>query len=182
MDRTKRGIAAVAGFCLLGILVLLVTSLTVYNIAGDKALLAAEMERWAPPKVSGLPEAQYPEVGRVIAEYLTGKRTWFQYSYRDADDNVVMCFQEHEEEHMADCRTLIRRTGKLRWWLGAAALVLIVAGIALRKYKKHYAAGMIAGFSLAALAVLTGAVMILKSGDGNEEQEEHPAAEAVQEA
>jgi len=158
MDRTKKGIAAAAGFCLLWVLILLTTTVTVYNIAGDRALLSSEMERWAPPKVSGLPEAQYQEVGRVIAEYLTGRRTWFQYSYRDADDNVVMCFHENEEAHMADCRFLIRRTGQFRWLLAGAALALIVAGIAMRQQKKSYAAGMIAGFCLGALAI--GAVLI----------------------
>ncbi len=246
MDRIKRGIAAFAGFCFLWVMVLLATSATIYNIAGDRALLSAEMERWAPAKISGLPEAQYEEVGRVIAEYLTGKRTWFQYSYRDADDNVVMCFHEKEEAHMADCRLLIRRTGQLRWALAAAALILAVAGIALHKEKKYYASGMTAGFILAALGILAllawsiinfnslftalhrllftnnlwvmnsqtdllirlmptsffismgvklllavsavalvclvGAVMLLKTGNKNENQEEQTAAEAAREA
>ena len=45
MSQAKRRAAAAAGFCLLFVLILLVMAMTVYNMAGDKGLLATEMRR-----------------------------------------------------------------------------------------------------------------------------------------
>ena len=72
-------------------------------VAGDGGQLAAEMLRAAPPETSGLPEGEYPGVGTMTAEYLTGKREAFQYAVQGTE-----VFQEHEAAHMADCRDLIR--------------------------------------------------------------------------
>lgn len=155
MDRTRGRIAAAAGFCLFLALVLFATAAVVYGIAGDKALMAAEMRRHAPPKVSGLPEEQYGGMGQMIAEYLTGKRDVFQYSFSGDDGNEVVCFQSHEADHMADCQSLIRLAAKLRLYLAGISLMMLAAGLLLRKQRKSYAAGMITGFSLtAAVGVL----------------------------
>ena len=154
MDRTKRIIAAAAGFCLLFTLILFATAVTVYNIAGDRSFMAAQIRRYSSPKVSGLPDERYPDMGQMIAEYLTGKREVFQYYFTDDDGNMVVCFQPHEAHHMADCRVLIRRTGKLRWILGGAALILTIACVTLRKYRKDISNGMIAAFGLVLLTVL----------------------------
>ena len=153
MDRTKRMAVAAAGFCFLWILILLMAAVTVYNMAGDRSLMAEQMRRYAPPKSSGLPETEYPEMGRMIADYLTGRSTYFQYSYYDNSDGQakpVICFQPYEVRHMADCRALIHRTGILRWILGAAALVLAGTGVALRRHRKSFSSGMLAGFGLTA--------------------------------
>ena len=53
---------------------------------------------------------------------------------------------------MADCRSLIRRTGILRWIGAGAALILLAAVIVLRKQRKSVGAGMITGFIVTALA------------------------------
>lgn len=157
MSQAKRGIAAAAGFCLLFVLILLVMAMTAYNMAGDKGFLAAEMRRHSSPKYSGLPDEEYQDMGQMVADYLMGRRDAFQYYFNDADGNMVVCFSPHEENHMADCRVLIRRTGLLRWFLGAAAVVLLGAGVALRKYRKSFSTGMLVGFGVAlvgGLAVL----------------------------
>ena len=165
MDRTKKAAAAAVGFCLFLALILFVVSATVYNIAGDSALMAAEMRRHTSPKESGLPEKQYPEMGEMITEYLMGRRDVFQHYCNDADGNMTVCFQPHEAEHMADCRELIRRTGILRWITGPAVLILILAGIALRRYRKSFAAGILTGFGLAAAAAFAVLVWGLISFD-----------------
>lgn len=157
MSQAKRGIAAAAGFCLLFVLILLVMAMTAYNMAGDKGFLAAEMRRHSSPKYSGLPDEEYQDMGQMVADYLMGRRDAFQYYFNDADGNMMVCFSPHEENHMADCRVLIRRTGLLRWFLGAAAVVLLGAGVALRKYRKSFSTGMLVGFGVAlvgGLAVL----------------------------
>jgi len=154
MSRTGRGIAAAAGFCLFLALVLFVTAAVVYNIAGDSAQMAVEMNRHAPPKVSGLPEDQYVPLAERITGYLTGRQSVFQFYFTDADGNMTVCFQAHEADHMADCRRLIRLAGQLRWYLAGAVLILIVTGFALRKQRKSFSTGMIAGFGAASVACI----------------------------
>lgn len=160
MDRTKKGIAAAAGFCLFLALILFVLSATVFNIAGDSALMGAEMRRHTSPKVTGLPDKQYPEMGEMITDYLMGRKDSFQYYFTDADGNMIVCFQAHEANHMADCRDLVQMTGRLRWYMAGAALLLIIAGLVLRKQRKSLAAGILAGFGLATAA----AVLLLAWG------------------
>ena len=154
MSQAKRRAAAAAGFCLLFVLILLVMAMTVYNMAGDKGLLATEMRRHSSPKYSGLPDEEYQDMGQMVADYLMGRKDTFQYYFNDADGNMVVCFSPHEENHMADCRTLIRLTGLLRWFLGAAALILLGVGVVLRKYRKSFSTGMLAGFGVALVCFL----------------------------
>ena len=145
MNRTKERIASAVGFCLLWSMILFVLFAAVYNISGDEALLSAEMHRHAPPKVSGLPEDRYPYMAHMIASYLTDKRPGFQYYYTDADGNLIVCFQPHEAEHMADCRKLIRLAEILRlvfWLLG---MMIVIAGILMPKRRKGIARGVIIG-------------------------------------
>ena len=151
MSQAKKRTAAVAGFCFFFAVILLVTALTVYNIAGDKDTLATQMRRHSVPEYSGLPDGEYPEMGKMIAVYLTGGGKTFQYSYTDADGNTVDCFSSREAEHMADCRDLIALTGRLRWYMGIATAVLLVAGVFLWKHLRNFANGMLAGFGLAIL-------------------------------
>ena len=166
MGQAKGRIAGIAGFCFLLVLILLVTAMTVYNIAGDRWFLAAEMGLYSEPKYSGLPEEQYPEMGRMIAEYLTGRTDEFQYTYKDENKNIVTCFSPHEADHMADCRELIALAGRLRWLLGFAALALLITGIALRRWRKNFASGMLAGFGAAAAVCLGLTVWGLADFDG----------------
>ena len=165
MNQAKRKAAAAAGFCLLFVLIGLVMLVTVYSIAGDRNLLAAEMRRYSPPSYSRLPDEQYPGMGQMIADYLTGRRDAFQYYFTDADGNTVACFSPHEESHMEDCRQLISLAGKVRWILGGAAVILLVTGFILRKYRKSFSAGMMAGFGLSAMFCLGSLVWGLISFD-----------------
>ena len=154
MDRRKNRTAAGVGFCLFLILVLFATAAAVYHIAGDGSLMAAEMRRHTSPEMTGLPDEQYPGMGQMIAEYLTGDQPVFQYSFSDDDGNLTVCFQVHEVDHMADCRQLIGMAGRIRWILAAAALVLIGTGAVMRKQRRSFAAGMIMGFGLSAAACI----------------------------
>ena len=99
--------AALAG--VLTALALLVFGVTgiVYCIAGDARGLTREMQRFAPADVSGLPEEAYPELGRHMADYLTGKKETFQYHLESADGSLLSLFHDHELAHMADCRQLL---------------------------------------------------------------------------
>ena len=153
------------GFCLLFALVSFAAAAAVYNIAGDQSLIAVEMRRHTSPKVTGLPDQQYPEMGHMITDYLMGRRDDFQYYFTDSDGNMVVCFSAHEENHMADCRRLIGIAGSSRWILAGVSLVLIIAGIVLREYRKSLANGVLAGFGVSVLMCLAGLAWGLMSFD-----------------
>ena len=166
MDRTKGRISAAAGFCFLWALILFATAAAAYHIAGNGELLSGEMYRFAPPEVSGLPGSEYPEMGRMTAEYLTGRRQEFQYTYHAADGREITCFQPHEAAHMEDCRGLIRTAGILRWISFGAALVFLAAGIAIRRCRKRFLTGIITGFTAAAAVFAAVLVWGLVNFDG----------------
>ena len=109
-------------------------------VAGDGGLLAAEMLRAAPPETSGLPEGEYPGVGAMTAEYLTGKREAFQYTVQGTE-----VFQEHEAAHMADCRDLIRLDTIVCTACGTAALLLTVFGLRRRDGRRDFLRGTVYG-------------------------------------
>ena len=128
-------------------------------VAGDGGLLAAEMLRTAPPEKTGLPEKDYPGVGAMTAEYLTGKREAFQYTVAQETDGTSCArtevFQEHEAAHMADCRGLIRLDTALCAGCGIAALLLTAAGMIRRKGRREFLRGVLRGMiGTAGLAVI----------------------------
>ena len=149
MDGKQMKHAAVSGMIFAWMLVLLALTAAICAIAGDGELLTREMLRHAPPASTGLPEAEYPGMGRMIADYLTGREKDFQYSFTDAAGHTCLCFQQHEADHMADCRALIRLAGTLRWIAGGIALVS--AGIfALRRpARTAFAQGALRGLAAA---------------------------------
>ena len=108
--------------------------------AGDGGLLAAEMLQAAPPETSGLPEGEYPGVGTMTAEYLTGKQEAFQYTVQGAE-----VFQEHEAAHMADCRDLIRLDTIVCILCGTAALLLTACGLWRRDGRRDFLRGAVYG-------------------------------------
>ena len=129
-------------------------------VAGDGGLLAAEMLRTAPPEKTGLPEKDYPGVGVMTAEYLTGKREAFQYAVAQGTDGTSCArtevFQEHEAAHMADCRGLIRLNTALCIGCGIAALLLTAAGLIRPAGRREFLGGMVRG-----MLGTTGAAAIL---------------------
>ena len=120
-------------------------------VAGDGGLLAAEMLRAAPPETSGLPEGEYPGVGTMTAEYLTGKREAFQYTVQGTE-----VFREHEAAHMADCRDLIRLDTMVCIACGIAALLLTACGLRRRDGRRDFLRGTVYG-----MLGIAGIVLIL---------------------
>ena len=161
----KTAAARLCGFLLVWAVILFTLAAAVYGIAGDGDLLSREMLRHAPPETTGLPEKEYPGVGRMTAAYLTGQEEHFQYIWTDADDRGYIGFQAHEADHMADCRELIGLAGTLRWITGAAALLLAGIGILLRSWKA-FAGGMLTGLCAAGVLVAGIAVWALVNFDG----------------
>ena len=161
----KTAAARLCGFLLVWAVILFTLAAAVYGIAGNGDLLSREMIRHAPPETTGLPETEYPGVGRMTAAYLTGQEETFQYIWTDANDRGYVGFQKHEADHMADCRGLIGLAGTLRWITGAAALLLAGAGLLLRQ-RKAFAGGMLTGLCAAGSLFAGIAVWALVNFDG----------------
>ena len=133
------------GIVLAWAVILFTVAAAVCGIAGNGGLLASEMLRNAPPEVTGLPEKEYEAVGRMTADYLSGRTDVFQHTFSDENGTIYQCFQPHEAEHMADCRKLIRLAEILRlvfWLLG---MMIVIAGILMPKRRKGIARGVIIG-------------------------------------
>ena len=99
-------------------------------VAADARGLTREMQRFAPPADTGLPEEIYPELGRHLSDYLTGKKESFQFLLEDKDGEERELFHDYELVHMADCRNLLQLARMLcicTGLLGAAGLVVLGA-------------------------------------------------------
>ena len=110
MSGRNRGIALWGALLTLGVAFALLTGIIRF-LAGNAAVLEAEMRRFAPPERTGLPEAEYPEMAAHIAEYLAGRKESFQFFRTVSGSDRVPCFHDYEIAHMADCRALIRLDG-----------------------------------------------------------------------
>ena len=125
---------------------------SIFHIAGDSCLLADRMLALAPPAQTGLPATEYPAMGSLVAEYLTGEREPFQLEYTGADGWTVVCFHDYEAAHMADCRFLIRLDRIVMDACLAAALALSGVALAIRRVRESFFRGM--GFGLCTAGVL----------------------------
>ena len=163
-DELKGRLSRICGFMLAWMVILFTLAAAVYSISGSGDLLAREMLRFAPPETTGLPETEYPGVGRMTAAYLTGQGETFQYTFSDAEGRTWLCFRSYEADHMADCRDLIRLTGNLRWTTGAAVLIP-AAGLLLRR-RRAFAAGLLAGLCTAGVVITSVLLWAVADFDG----------------
>ncbi len=152
----KAGWACTAGILAAVAAVIFGIALVILCISGNGGLLAEEMLRAAPPEKTGLPETEYPGMGRMIAGYLTGSKERFQYVFSDSDGNRFQCFQPHEEAHMADCRTLISldRTVCIAGFVLFALLTTL--GLSVKTGRKSFRQGILWG-----LRILVGVAAVL---------------------
>ena len=133
------------GIVLAWAVILFTVAAAVCGIAGNGGLLASEMLRNAPPETTGLPQAEYAAVGRMTADYLSGRTDVFQHRFSDENGTIYQCFQPHEAEHMADCRKLIRLAEILRLVFALAGMTILFEGILIPKRRKGIARGVIIG-------------------------------------
>ncbi len=145
-------------------LLLLFAALTgcVYALASDGAGMARRMRAAAPEETTGLPDAEYGGMTRMITGYLTGRAESFQYIFTDAAGTERLCFQPHEQAHMADCRALIRLDRVIFGILAAAGAAGLI--LALLRIRTHpdcadpFLKGALRG--IAAAAILTGGMIL----------------------
>ena len=106
----RRGTEVWGAMLTLGVAFALLTGIIRF-LAGNAAVMEAEMRRFAPPELTGLPEAEYPAMAVHIADYLAGRKESFQFFRTVSGSEQVLCFHDYEMAHMADCRALIRLDG-----------------------------------------------------------------------
>ena len=141
-------------------------TLIIFVTAGDGGYLGARMLKEAPPETTGLPKAEYAGVGEMTAGFLTGRTDRFQYMFSNAAGDTIVCFNDREAAHMADCRALISLDRTVMILSGACVLVLSGAGILARRNVKAFCRGMIWGLRIVLAAAAVLAAWALADFDG----------------
>ncbi len=146
--------------------ILFIITLTIRLIAGSGSLMAAEMEKFAPPERTGLPAGEYAGVCGMTASFLTDGQASFQYMYTDGAGQEILCFQPHEAAHMEDVRGLIRLDAWVCAISGALALLLTAAGLFRQGPREGFLRGVLIGLRIFAAAAGVLLVWALADFDG----------------
>ena len=154
------GVVAAVAWVVFGI------TLVIRLMAGDGGLLAAEMLREAPPEYTGLPEGEYPGVGKMTADYLAGRTDTFRYVIADGAGGQAECFRPNEAAHMADCRGLIRLDETVCAVCLAAAAALTAAGLIPSAGRKGFLRGILYGLRTAGVLAAGMLIWALADFDG----------------
>ena len=95
MQRIRPWLARAAGLLLAIALATLMLASLIDGLGTSPALMLSIMRRVAPAETTGLPEAEYPGMTRMITAYLAGATDTFQYSWTDADGVTYLAFREN---------------------------------------------------------------------------------------
>ncbi len=149
----RRAAAFAGGLLLAAVLTLSAISALLEGMGTSQPLMLWMMRRDAPSASTGLPEADYAPVTRMITRYLAGAEPAFQYT---RTDDGTPCFQGHEQRHMADVRglfVLCRRVLLISFSLSALLLFMLTL---CRAPGRAVGCGLLAGggLLLAAAGVL----------------------------
>lgn len=161
MQRIRPWLSRMAGFLLALSLAMLMLAALVDGMGTSAPLMLSIMRRVAPAASTGLPDAEYPGVTRMITAYLAGETDAFQYSWTDAEGVTYLAFRQNEQQHMADCRSLFALCRGVGMAAVAAVWVALAACLALRMWRRE-AQGFLAGggcvLALAAALILWGLI------------------------
>ena len=152
MQRIRPWLARAAGLLLAIDLATLMLASLIDGLGTSPALMLSIMRRVAPAETTGLPEAEYPGMARMITAYLAGATDTFQYSWTDADGVTYLAFRENEQQHMADCRALFVLCRGVAMTAMAAVCVTLGACLALRMWRCAAQGFLLGGGSVLALA------------------------------
>ena len=117
------------------------------------------MLHFAPSERTGLPDAEYPAMVRMITGYLAGDVQEFQFTYTEHDATCT-AFQPHEQQHMEDCRALFRLDRTVLIVAGLVSAALIVAA-ALRRNRRVWCWTTIGLASIEVAVVLVAAAAVI---------------------
>ena len=161
MQRVRPWLARAAGFLLAIAMATLMLAALIDGMGTSAPLMLSIMRRVAPAESTGLPDAEYPGVTRMITAYLAGDTDTFQYAWTDAEGVTYLAFRQNEQQHMADCRELFVLCRGVAMAAMAAVCVTLGACLALRMWR-HGAQGFLMGggcvLALAAALILWGLI------------------------
>lgn len=150
-----RRAAAFAGGLLLAVsLAISALAALLEGMGTSQPLMLWLMRRDAPAASTGLPEADYAPVTRMITRYLAGAEDTFQYAREDG----TPCFQAHEQRHMADVRGLFVLCRQVLLIAFSLSALLLVALSLCHAPRWAVGGGLITGSGL--LLALAGALTI----------------------
>ncbi|MGN0972299.1 MAG: DUF1461 domain-containing protein [Aristaeellaceae bacterium] len=152
MQRIRPWLARAAGFLLAIALATLMLASLIDGMGTSSPLMLSIMRRVAPAETTGLPEAEYPGMARMITAYLAGATDTFQYSWTDADGVTYLAFRDNEQQHMADCRALFVLCRGVAMAAMAAVCVTLGVCLALRAWRKEAQGFLMGGGCVLALA------------------------------
>lgn len=153
----KRFLPVLTGAALAVSLALALLTAFLYVAGTNADWMHAMLTHHAPADATGLPESEYRPVAEMITSYLAGRHDTFQHTFiRESDGVTLVCFDGHEQQHMADCRLLFRMCKTAMLASCAAAVALLSAARKRRSSLRQTCAGALVGFGavLAAAAVL----------------------------
>ncbi len=161
----RRGLSHLLGGVLAAAFALLSLTALIDGLGASSPMMLSLMRRYAPSEVTGLPEAEYPGMAAMIAGYLAGKQAEFQYTWVDAEGQLVEAFRDNEQHHMADCRGLFILCRRVLIASLAGFCLALALTWALRA-GRDAAGGFLIGGGVVLLAVLALAVWGLMDFDG----------------
>lgn len=130
---------------------------TIRLLGTSAPLMQRQFLRYAPPQMTGLPEADYPGMAQTISAYLRGDAAECQYAL-----NGAAVFHDYELRHMADCLTLFELDRRVLLVSALLLAVCVPAALLLRRGRET-AMGM--ALSGGVQLALVGAVGVIGAVD-----------------
>ena len=153
MIRLRRFAAWLTGALLAITLAVLMLAVLLEGCGTSAAMMAWLFRTDAPAETTGLPDSEYEGMAQMITGYLSGTVEEFQYTLTQDNGTETVLFQEHEQQHMADCRALFLLCRKVIL-IAAFAVTLLVMILVLLKDRRRAAGGCLLGGGLALALVI----------------------------
>ncbi len=142
------------GFLLSLSLAVLTLSALIGGSAASSSVMQSMLTSHSSYAETGLPDAEYAGMASMMAKYLAGGNTTFQYTFTNEEGTEVNCFNTREQTHMADCLQLFHLCRGIML-LSAAVTCLCILALALGKHWGRGTVGFMTGNGLVLLLCLT---------------------------
>lgn len=161
----KRVCMFLVGLLLSLSLAVLTLSALIGGSAASSSVMQSMLTSHSSYAETGLPDAEYAGMASMMAKYLAGGNTAFQYTFTNEEGTEVSCFNTREQTHMADCLQLFHLCRGVML-LSAAAACLCILTLVLGKDWGRGTAGFLTGNGLVLFLCLTLVVWGLTDFEG----------------
>lgn len=161
----KRACMFLVGLLLSLSLAVLTLSALIGGSAASSSVMKSMLTSHSSYGETGLPDAEYAGMASMMAKYLAGGNTTFQYTFTNEEGTEVSCFNTREQTHMADCLQLFHLCRGIML-LSAAVTSLCILVLVLGKHWGRGTVGFLTGNGLVLLLCLTLVVWGLADFEG----------------